>query len=180
MVPSDPSWVAAAAHGEQVFGTLGCTQCHRPFLPLNSMVFSDPGADDTAGTLRVSEVPHSITYDFNLLPWTKKLQRNDQGQVLVPLFSDLKRHTIADDQNNRLGNELLAQRFVERDVFMTAELWGVGSTAPYGHRNDITTLDEVIRAHGGEAREARDAFIAASEEDRSSLIAFLKTLVIQQ
>jgi hypothetical protein len=180
MVPSDPAWVAAASHGEQVFANLGCTECHKPFLPLNSMVFSDPGADDTAGTLRVSEVPQPITYDFNLLPWTKNLQRNDQGQVLVPLFSDLKRHKIADDEVNRLGNELLAQRFVERDVFMTAELWGVGSTAPYGHRNDITTLDEVIRAHGGEGLKARDAYIASSEDDRSSLIAFLKTLVIPQ
>ncbi len=118
-------------------------------------------------------------YDLGLLAWTKTLPRNDQGQILVPLFGDLKRHHIADGEVNRLGNELLAQRFVERDVFMTAELWGVGSTAPYGHRNDITTLDGVIRAHGGEGRKARDAYIAADEADRSALIAFLKTLVIQ-
>jgi cytochrome c peroxidase len=180
MVPDDQRWVAAAKHGEQVFADLGCTSCHKPFLPLNSLNFSDPGPDDTAGTLRLGEVPKPITYDYGLLPWTKNLQRNDQGQILVPLFGDLKRHKIADDQNNRLGNELLAQRFVERDVFMTAELWGVGSTAPYGHRNDITTLDDVIRAHGGEATKARDAYVAAAEADRSSLIAFLKTLVIPQ
>ena len=73
----------------------------------------------------------------------------------MPLFGDLKRHHISDSEISQLGNELLAQRFVERDVFITAELWGVGSTAPYGHRNDITTLDEVIRAHGGEGRDAR-------------------------
>lgn len=180
MVPEDQRWVDAAKRGEQVFADLGCDACHKPYLPLNSLKFSDPGADDTAGTLRVGEVPHPITYDYGLLPWTKNLQRNDQGQILVPLFGDLKRHKIADDNINRLGNELLAQRFVERDVFMTAELWGVGSTAPYGHRNDITTLDEVIRAHGGEAANARNAFIAAAESDRSSLIAFLKTLVIPQ
>jgi hypothetical protein len=180
MVPDDARWVAAAKRGEQVFGELGCTACHKPFLPLNSLTFSDPGANDTAGTLRPGEIPQPITYNYGLLPWTKNLQRNDQGQVLIPLFGDLKRHKIADDQTNRLGNELLAQRFVERDVFMTAELWGVGSTAPYGHRNDITTLDEVIRAHGGEASDARKAYIAAAEADRSSLIAFLKTLVIPQ
>ncbi|HVY18560.1 MAG TPA: di-heme oxidoredictase family protein [Bauldia sp.] len=180
MVPDDQRWVAAAKRGEQVFADLGCTACHKPFLPLNSLKFSDPGPDDTAGTLRVGEVPQPITYDYGLLPWTKKLQRNDQGQILVPLFGDLKRHKIADDSINRLGNELLAQRFVERDVFMTAELWGVGSTAPYGHRNDITTLDEVIRAHGGEGTTARNAFIAATDADRSALIAFLKTLVIPQ
>jgi len=76
------------------------------------------------------------------------------------------------------GNELLAQRFVERNVFMTTELWGLESTAPYGHRNDMTTIDEAIRAHGGEARASRDAYIAVEEADRSALIAFLRTLVI--
>ena len=70
------------------------------------------------------------------------MPRNDKGQFLVPLFGDLKRHHIADDEVTAFGNELLAQRFVERDIFITAELWGVGSTAPYGHRNDFTTLDE--------------------------------------
>jgi CxxC motif-containing protein (DUF1111 family) len=61
---------------------------------------------------------------------------------------------------------------------MTAELWGVGSTQPYGHRNDFTTLDEIILAHGGNGRESRDAYAAASESEKSALIAFLKTLVI--
>jgi CxxC motif-containing protein (DUF1111 family) len=95
------------------------------------------------------------------------------------LFGDLKRHVIADAQVATLGNELLSQRFVERDQFMTAELWGIASTAPYGHRGDLLTLDEVIRAHGGEARAARDAYIALTAADQSALIAYLKTLVIE-
>jgi len=84
-----------------------------------------------------------------------------------------------DEGADQLGNELMGQRFVERDVFKTAELWGVGSTAPYGHRGDFTTLDGVIRAHGGEAREARDAYIKSSDETRSDIVAFLKSLVIK-
>ena len=179
LVPDDPAWREAAAKGEKVFTDLGCAACHRPALPLDSLVFSDPAPYDTAGTLRTAEVEKPVSYDLGMLDWAKKLPRNDQGQILVPLFGDLKRHRIADGEVNTLGNELLAQRFVERDVFMTAELWGVGSTAPYGHRNAITTLDGVIRAHGGEARQARDNYIAADEADRSALIAFLKTLVLQ-
>jgi cytochrome c peroxidase len=178
MVPDDASWRDAATRGEEVFSDLGCAECHRPFLPLNSLVFTDPAPYDTAGTLRVGEVAQPTSYDLGLLPWAKTLPRNDQGQILVPLFGDLKRYHISDGETSRLGNELLAQRFVERDVFMTAELWGVGSTAPYGHRNDITTLDGVIRAHGAGARKARDAYVAAVDSDRSALIAFLKTLVI--
>jgi cytochrome c peroxidase len=180
MVPDDASWRAAAARGEKAFADLGCAACHRPSLPLDSLAFTDPAPYDTAGTLRTGEVEKPAVYDLGLLQWTRTLPRNDRGQILVPLFGDLKRHHISDSEVSRLGNELLAQRFVERDVFMTAELWGVGSTAPYGHRNDITTLDGVIRAHGGEAKPARDAYIAADAADRSAIIAFLKTLVIGQ
>ena len=180
MVPDDPAWRDAAAQGEKLFAAMGCAACHKPYLPLNSLTFADPAPYDTAGTLRPGEVAKPISYDLGMLDWAKTLPRNDKGQILVPLFGDLKRHHISDAEVSRLGNELLAQRFVERDVFITAELWGVGSTAPYGHRNDITTLDGVIRAHGGEGREARQNYIDASDADRSALIAFLKTLVIPQ
>jgi CxxC motif-containing protein (DUF1111 family) len=113
-----------------------------------------------------------------LLDWAGALPRNAEGDVMVPLFGDLKRHRISDRQVADLGNELLAQRFVERDVFQTTELWGIASTAPYGHRGDFTTLDGVIRAHGGEARSARDAYIALAAAERSAVIAFLRTLEI--
>ena len=98
---------------------------------------------------------------------------------MVPLFGDLKRHVIADNQVSRLGNELLSQRFVERNEFMTAELWGIGSTDPYGHRGDISTLSEVIMAHGGDARPSRDSYARLGESDRSDINAFLKRLIIE-
>lgn len=177
--PQDPEWRRAAARGDRVFDTLGCGECHRRALPLSSLDFADPGPLDMAGTLRSGEVKQPAIYDLGLLDWARDLPRTDKGEVLVPLFGDLKRHVIADQEVAVLGNELLAQRFVERDVFMTAELWGVGSTNPYGHRNDLSTLDEVIRAHGGEARAARDAYINAAAADRRALVAFLATLVVE-
>lgn len=179
MTPDNAEWKALAARGDVVFETLGCTGCHRRALPLSSLDFADPGPLDMAGTLRGGEVDAPATYDLALLAWAKSLPRNDAGAVMVPLFGDLKRHVIADQQVATLGNELLAQRFVERDVFMTAELWGVASSDPYGHRNDLSTLDEIIRAHGGEGRAARDAYVEASQDDRRALIAFLKTLVVE-
>jgi hypothetical protein len=177
-VPDDPAWKEAARHGLEVFAALGCEECHRPSLPLASLKFPDPGPSDMAGTMRTGEMPGAV-YDLGLLEWAAALPRNEKGEVLVPLFGDLKRHTIADQQVAALGNELLAQRFVERNVFMTAELWGAGSTHPYGHRNDMTSLDQVIRAHGGEGRAARDAYVGAPDADRAALVAFLKTLVIE-
>ncbi|KGF68256.1 hypothetical protein LL06_17605 [Hoeflea sp. BAL378] len=177
-VPEVDGWAEAAARGEAGFSALGCTTCHRPALPLDSLSFADPGPFDQAGTLNDRQVAQTAIYDFTVLDWAAALPRDDRGRVLVPLFGDLKRHVMTDNQINALGNELLSQRFVERNIFQTAELWGIGSTGPYGHRNDFTTLDEIILAHGGDGRQARDAYAAAPDADKSALIAFLKTLVI--
>jgi cytochrome c peroxidase len=178
-VPDDPQWRAAAAAGSRLFDTIGCAECHIPALPLESTVFEDPGPYDAAGTLRKSDVHETTRYDLAALPWAAALKRDEKGRLLVPLFSDLKRHVIADTQVAAFGNELLAQRFVDRNVFATTDLWGIGSTAPYGHRGDMATLDEAIRAHGGAGRKSRDAYVHAGDDDRSALIAFLKTLVIE-
>lgn len=177
-LPND--WQEAAAEGEALFGEIGCTSCHRPALPLESLVFQDPGPYDTAGTLRQSDVHTPLELDLGTLDWVKALPKDDQGRVLVPLFGDLKRHKIADAGNDTFGNELLAQRFVARDVFITSELWGIGSTAPYGHRGDLTTLNEVILAHGGEADDSRRSYAALPETDRQAIIAFLRSLEIAE
>ncbi len=172
-------WEEAAEAGKGHFGTFGCAACHRATMPLDSLVFRDPGPVETAGTLRETDVEQPLAYDLSLMPWADTLERDDAGRWLVPLFGDLKRHVVTDKQIDALGNELLAQRFVERGAFMTSELWGVASTGPYGHRGDMTTLDEVIRAHGGEARTSRDAYVGAEDAARVALIAYLRTLVIE-
>ena len=178
--PADLKWQQAAAKGEQLFHKIQCASCHIPALPLKSLSFTDPGGWDLAGTLRQGEQADAkLSYDFALQTWAKQLKRNEKGEFLIPLFGDLKRHVIADEQVAALGNELLSQRFVERDQFMTSELWGIASTAPYGHRGDQLTLNEIIQAHGGEGRAARDAYLALNDTERSSLIAYLKTLVIE-
>ena len=177
--PADPRWRVAAARGSDLMDEWNCTVCHRRSLPLRSLVFADPGPLDAAGTLSSTHVERPAEYDLALYEWAKRLPRNAKGEVLVPLFGDLKRHSMTDRKEARLGNELLSQRFVDRTVFATSELWGIGSTAPYGHRNDFTTLDGIIRAHGGEGAKAKDAYVAGSEAEQSALIAFLKTLVIE-
>ncbi len=178
--PEDLRWQKAAETGSGIFDQIGCAACHIRALPLKSLLFEDPGPLDAAGTLRRTEVPSPALYDLGLLAWARTLPRNERNEIMVPLFSDLKRHSMTDRQVAVLGNELLSQRFVERNVFQTAELWGIASTAPYGHRGDLTTLDEVIRAHGGAGRESRDAYAALGDAGRSALIAFLKTLVIEE
>ena len=176
-LPDD--WRRAAAEGAKQFDAIGCPSCHVKTLPLKSLVFTDPAPYDMAGTLRSSEVRTPIKIDLSMLPFAKTLKRNDKGEWLIPLMSDLKRHLVVDEQVGALGNELQAQRFVERDVFLTPRLWGVGSTAPYGHNGAFRMLDEVIAAHGGDARFARDAYLALEPDKRDSIVAFLRSLVIE-
>lgn len=177
--PENALWKEAAAKGEIKFNDLGCASCHMPSLPLDSLQFDDPGIFDAAGTLQSYQVKSPATYDLGMLEWAKTLPRNDRGQVLVPLFGDLKRHIMTDNQVDQFGNELMSQRFVDRNTFATAELWGLGSTAPYGHRNDITDLHSVISAHGGASRKSRDTYLALTANEKSELIAFLRTLEIK-
>jgi hypothetical protein len=172
-------WRQAAEKGARLMTDFGCSACHIPALPLKALTFADPGPFDVSGTLNDRQVKEPAIYDLALMEWAAGLKRNDKGEILVPLWGDLKRHKMTDRSIELLGNELLSQRFVDRDIFMTSELWGVGSTAPYGHRNDFTTLDEIILAHAGDARDARDRYLKADDEARSSLIAFLRTLVIE-
>ncbi|CAN5513598.1 hypothetical protein BH10CYA1_BH10CYA1_53260 [soil metagenome] len=63
-------------------------------------------------------------------------------------------------------------------AFRTAPLWGVGSTAPYGHDGASLDLDEVIRRHGGEAAAQSQAYANLSESDRLAMLEFLRGLVL--
>ena len=127
-LPAD--WRDAAAEGAKQFEAIGCASCHVQTLPLKSLVFTDPAPYDMAGTLRTSEAKTPIRIDLGALPFARTLKRNDKGEWLIPLYSDLKRHLVVDETVNALGNELQAQRFVERDVFLTPRLWGVGLDRP--------------------------------------------------
>jgi hypothetical protein len=62
--------------------------------------------------------------------------------------------------------------------FLTAALWGVGTTAPYGHDGRSSNLNEVILRHGGEAQPARDRFAALGESARADVLEFLRSLVL--
>ena len=61
---------------------------------------------------------------------------------------------------------------------LTAPLWGVGSTSPYGHDGRSINLTEVILRHGGEAQSQRDSFASLSLSDRRDLLDFLNSLIL--
>jgi hypothetical protein len=88
------------------------------------------------------------------------------------IFADFKRHD--------LGPNFWEVNFdgtIQKE-FITEPLWGVGSTAPYGHDGRSINLTEVILRHGGEAQASRDAFDQLSRDKRLSITDFLGTLVL--
>jgi CxxC motif-containing protein (DUF1111 family) len=89
----------------------------------------------------------------------------------VPLFSDLLLH----DMGPGLADGIV-QEGATGSEFRTAPLWGVAASAPYLHDGRAATLAEAISAHGGEAQEARDRFLALDAEARAALVAYLESL----
>ena len=88
------------------------------------------------------------------------------------IFSDFKRHDLGPGFYERNYDGTLRTRF------LTTALWGVGTTAPYGHDGRSINLREVILRHAGEALASRDAFAALSTAHQASIIEFLNSLVI--
>ncbi len=177
--PEQPALRAAVERGEALFLEIGCGSCHVPELHLDSAVFIEPGPYNPAGTVRAQDGAGAVAVDLAAL-WGDRLEVTDDGGVIVRAYTDLKRHQIADPQTPFFANERITQNFVARDRFRTAPLWGVGSTAPYGHRGDLGTLAEAIAHHGGDAATVRDAFDALAATDRASVIEFLKSLRLSE
>jgi hypothetical protein len=160
--PRQEAGAAAANRGKQLFDEIGCADCHVPELSTRSrflpLAFPEVDAD-----------PSQNTYlEIDLSAKQPGFRRQGAG-VLVPLFSDLKRHYMGPDLAESAG-------FPLDEVFITARLWGVADTAPYLHDGRATTLTEAILFHGGDAQAARDRFEASRDDDRIALLEFLRTL----
>jgi hypothetical protein len=145
--PGRPSLVLRARRGAEVFAALGCDGCHVERLPVESPIL------ELSGGRRL---------DLSAL-----LSDTGEPPFAVHAFSDLRVH--------HLGPELAEGDGPDRDAFVTAPLWGLGSRGAFLHDGRATTADEAIRAHGGEAAKARAAYVKLDER-RADLDLFLATL----
>ena len=192
----EPGEAEAIDRGGKAFETVGCASCHMPELTLNDPMFSEPsqnasfrdevfpsGQDPKAAGV---DPAHSIMFDLtrdlpdNHLELTDgttvtfgNLETNARGKAVVRLYGDLRRHDLGSELAESIDEEGTGA-----SVFMTAELWGVGDTAPYLHDGRALTLTDAILAHGGDAASSRDAFAGLSTDEKNDLIAFLNNLVL--
>jgi hypothetical protein len=155
----DPDGIA----GSILFGTLGCSTCHVPFLDTISPVLTYSFPEN-----HVSPKQNTF-YAVDLLTSPAGFDANGGGGVRARLFSDLKRHDMGPDLAETFGSSIDAE-------FVTARLWGIADTAPYLHDGRALTLTEAISQHGGEAQTVRDAFVALPDADKISLLTFLRSL----
>lgn len=160
-----------ALRGKQLFNEIGCAICHKPFLELNSPIYSEPNQFNPAGTL--TDYSISDVYQINLYEKANSnaVRRTNQGTYLIYAYTDLKRH----DMGPLLANEQVEQRFVESPVWITRRLWGMMSEPPFLHHGRATLIDEAIILHGGEADSARANYQNLSQDDKDAIIEFLRT-----
>jgi hypothetical protein len=188
--------------GEALFESIGCARCHTPALPIQRRMFAEPSplpefrqrADRSpsgidlvaAGVDPRTPLTFDITRDqpdnvFTVGGQTRRLgsfETDANGQVIARVFGDFKRHDMGAalaEESDRISQ---GGQPIPRSVFITSELWGVGSTAPYLHDGRATTLEEAILEHGGEATAERDAFRTLRPNDQADLLRFLQNLVL--
>ncbi|MDA1190045.1 MAG: thiol oxidoreductase [Chloroflexi bacterium] len=174
VMPTHPDAIAAVERGEGLFAQIGCTTCHRTTLRLDDPVFSEPNPYNPPGKLQLSDVSRALSFSLIDDIEGPNLQPEADGSVLVPVFTDLKRH----DMGDMLNDDLLVHDGVPTNEFLTRKLWGVASEPPFLHNGRATLLSEAIVFHGGEAQAAREAFEALPKADQDAIVEFLKTLQI--
>ena len=186
IIPNDPAVEAAVLAGEEAFASVGCTECHRPTMPLNNPVFSEPNPYNPPGNLLPGQVPQrSVNLNTSSALPRPRLRAASTGVTYVPAFTDLKIHDICSgptdpnieklNQNAPAGS---AAFFAGNSQFLTKKLWGAANEPPYFHHGQFATLRQAIAAHAGEALASRQAFDALSNADKDGIIEFLKTLKV--
>jgi len=142
---------------------------------------------------------HPFSFDLTRQGPRPRIDRTPDGKGVIEAYTDMKRHIISEPDSggvefSHFNNEQLpgstlagqdsASTFtvtptpLPAPFFITAKLWGVGNTEPYGHRGDLTTITENINVHGGEARASRDAYFALSKDDQNAVVEFLRSLQV--
>jgi Di-haem oxidoreductase, putative peroxidase len=163
--------------GRGLFEETGCAACHVPNLQLakdrrvaDVATEYDPERGGFNGLFATADTRLRTMQDDPHMP---PLQRPDEKRFQVRgIFTDFKRHDLGPNFWERNFDGTLQREF------MTEPLWGVATTAPYGHDGRSVNLREVILRHGGEAQGAREAFAALSDPRQRQLLEFLLSLVL--
>lgn len=174
------------ARGKQLMAEIGCTTCHTEQWRLKGA-----GEGNYLGDRRFFSVKTSWDSDLQTLIGEVQLladqtSEKDGTQRWLPkrreamvdgYYSDLLYHDLGDRVREYHFVRQADRAFAIRK-FRTPPLWGVGSTAPYGHDGRSPDLDSMIRRHGGEAEIVMQSYVHLPDGDRRAIISFLNGLVL--
>ncbi len=165
-----------AQQGRALMDKIGCISCHKADLIINK--------DRRAADVETQYDADNGIFNHLFATATPLTTDQDDGNtyplavpnkapfVVKNIFSDLKRHDLGPKFHERDWDGTVVTEFV------TEPLWGVATTAPYGHDGRSINLDSVIRRHGGEAQASSDSYVALSASQRRAVLEFLQTLVL--
>ncbi|MGV6806386.1 MAG: di-heme oxidoredictase family protein, partial [bacterium] len=163
--------------GKRLLNSIGCTECHVPELRIENdrrvahvTTEYDP-ENGIFNRLFATATPLFTEVDDGSGHPTQKLPQGN-AFVVENFYADMKRHD--------LGPAFWERNFdgTYQKEFMTEPLWGVGSTAPYGHDGRSINLTEVILRHGGEAEASKQQFERLGQAKKQAVLAFLNSLVL--
>jgi cytochrome c peroxidase len=172
---------ASVATGRSLFTQIGCAQCHIPDLQINR----DRRVADVETVFDIerghfNDLFATATTLFTVVDDPSPhptLKRAIGGPFLVRnIFTDFKRHDLGPNFHE-ITYDTTGPGTLHKE-FLTMALWGVGTTAPYGHDGRSVNLREVIKRHGGEAIIARNNFINLSDANEDLVINFLNSLIL--
>jgi hypothetical protein len=185
--PAQAAQTDVTRRGQALLDRFQCTSCHtadwaiHPADPDRGFAgdrrFFDLEVAPNPSTGRLEGRLHRLTREVPGPRGTTLEVPRREGFTVRGVYADFLHHDLGErfhEHHHYNGRTFVLQQF------RTAPLWGVGSTAPYGHDGRSMTLDDVIRRHGGEAEASAEAYAGASPEDREALVAFLRTLVLYQ
>jgi hypothetical protein len=194
---AEPNLLAAAAGGSAQMDAI-IRRLRAPLVPKRPNVLTTDLSTGSAATVVGQDYVIPLTIpDANVT--AAQLPRlpvfDYTGRVLVPLFSDLKRHNMGSALSDPVGmipgksSPIPTQGTDVNGIvttaqeFMTRPLWGVADTGPWLHDGRALTLRDAILMHGdsktgggSEAAPVIDAFEKLSPSDQQAVVDFLLTL----
>ena len=175
--PGTGEQTQSVRHGRRVFEQVGCVSCHVPDMTIQRdrrVADVETVFDPRRGVfnrLFATAIPLFAAIDDGTgLPPLKPPRL--QPFVVRDIFTDFKRHDLGPEFHERNYDGT-----VQRE-FMTEPLWGVGTSAPYGHDGRSINLREVILRHGGEATAQRKSFARLPHALQDRLLDFLGSLIL--
>jgi cytochrome c peroxidase len=173
--------------GRALFSQIGCNSCHLP----NFTVDEDRRVADVETvhrlTLPVAQRPPAGVFNnlfaiasarFQAVPNSADalgfaiIEPQRQPFLVEDIFTDFKRHDLGPALHERNVDNTI------QNTFMTEALWGVGTTAPYGHDGRSINLQEIILRHGGEATLVRNRYTELSTSQQNLIKEFLNVLIL--